>query len=208
MRASLTGLLIAAGVVVTPAHGTVVFPGMDTVARFLQCQSRAVNDLDDGKLPIAIVAKHVAARCQSVHAKMETTLVRLNGVGWGHNDDLALRAVELERRTKFDAKQLIGTPPELKRTVGCMLRVLKVMPDVEGAVWHPGVGDGVHQPFLEYHFRGQLIRFQLDGSPGHYTFTVVLSGLFGARGPNDFGTGEVQRKWRAQCGADAGTFFP
>ena len=87
----------------------VPFKGMDTVARFLQCQSRAVNDLDDGKLPIAIVAKHVAARCQSVHAKMENTLVRLNGVGWGQNYDLAVRAVEQERRAKFEASQQTRT---------------------------------------------------------------------------------------------------
>lgn len=76
MRFVITGLLIAASVVVTPSHGTVVFPGRDTVAPFLKCQSRAVNDLDDGTLPIAVVAKHVAARCQGAYSEMESTLLQ------------------------------------------------------------------------------------------------------------------------------------
>lgn len=106
-------------------------------------------------------------------------------------------------------------PAVLRRTEACMIKVLKRTPGVEGIVSQmppAHMDDTERYLFLTYSFKGARVSFfaikNYVGDRIDYSFMTFLSGFgSGPAGPNDWGTGDIERKWKRQCGANAGTLF-
>jgi hypothetical protein len=101
--------------------------------------------------------------------------------------------------------------PPLQKTVKCMIKVLKEMPEVSQSRQGVATSEGWPQPFVEYRAaealtRDTSIRFsakKADG--GGYWFLAVKSGL-GA--PEFHVTDAVTKKWKIRCDTDAMVLFP
>jgi hypothetical protein len=85
------------------------------VELFYGCQSLEAEELDDGKLRIADVARLVAAHCAKEYSDMVRTLKRAAGgpVEVDRPIDAATSAVEQERRAKFEARSHVEPIPVL-----------------------------------------------------------------------------------------------
>ena len=96
-----------------------------------------------------------------------------------------------------------------------MVKVLKLTPGVKNIVTEDPpahMNDTQPYPFLAYIFNGDGVSFYVTkvyvGDRISYYFTSVLSGLYdGSTPPSDRGTGDIEKKWKRRCGADAATLF-
>jgi hypothetical protein len=105
-------------------------------------------------------------------------------------------------------------PQSLKRIEKCMVTVLIKTPGAKLIAWHMPPMPMINQasyPFLEYDFRGHFIQFNVQTWNGQsYSFATGLPiGLFtpGAPRPpyDDWGTGDLEKRWKSLCGAEATT---
>lgn len=112
-----------------------------------------------------------------------------------------------------------NVPPSLRQTAACMLDVLKTTAGVASPKLGFSNSDSWVHPYLQYQYSdesGQKFvvrfdaqrsrRFDLDARwHDTYWFQAVLPGLMGPgeRMPFDWGTREIARKWKTQCGATA-----
>lgn len=101
-------------------------------------------------------------------------------------------------------------PPHIKKTMGCMLRVLKTVPGVSNPRMHIVTTGDVTQSFIEYRATEatrwvQPTRFILHKtSDGGIWFLATLPGILPPGGSLDLHvTDAVMKKWKAQCGVDA-----
>jgi hypothetical protein len=111
-----------------------------------------------------------------------------------------------------------GVPPELKKLATCMVETLQSVPGVDRP--EMGVTDTPDwaYPYVQYRYTDKTdgqrtIRFVASRTPvpgGYrYSFQVELPGMVaaGKAAPDDWGTGEVTRLWKARCGTDVDVLF-
>jgi hypothetical protein len=107
-------------------------------------------------------------------------------------------------------------PSSLQQSEACMLAVLGATPGVMDAKLGTfGNNDPTHN-FVTYRASDKdgnmaTIRFYAHASGGNRIpgFMVTLPGrdAAGAKAPRDWGTGDVMRKWKAQCGVNASAHY-
>jgi hypothetical protein len=121
----------------------------------------------------------------------------------------------------------VGMAPQLRKDAECMFRVLKTVPGVD----HVKLGASSYQnwihPYLEYRATAdetgyrQVIRYDAEractvDNPHNccstadrdYCFVAILSGLTASgTEPSDWGTRDIDRKWKSACGVTALGYF-
>ncbi len=111
---------------------------------------------------------------------------------------------------------LSDVPKDLRPTVACMIRALRLEPHIDrlnaGAVMSSGWSSP--RAYVEYRTVGrakdlETIRFVSAETANGPEFSTGLFGVFAPpdKGPDDYRTGRVAQIWKTRCGVNAWALY-
>ena len=111
-----------------------------------------------------------------------------------------------------------SSPSPLNRAAECMLNVLKTVPGVDEPELENFSSGIWARPLLKYRYTNKkgekftvtFLAQRRDHSDYEgFSLHADLPGLFtpGTAGPDDWGTIEITKRWKAECGADTDVLY-